>query len=320
MQPDVSVIIPLYNKEKYIEKAISSVVNQTHENFELIVVDDGSTDSGPEKVRSLVDERIIIISQENMGPGSARNKGINASRGRYIAFLDADDEWENDFLARSMSILENNKDCDVVVSNYYLDESVYFPKDKNVLRSDILAANNIKVIEGAWRLQSDIADTDLRSMICQFWTSVVFVKKNIISKYPFYEKNKCCYGEDLYVWLQLAVNHKIYFNPEPLAHYHTVNSDLAVGREACNKLEAFLIDPETIMDNCKDENRDLLEKWLVFFAFESARNRLALGKTQDVQFLLNKFPNIKKMPGYWLLAFKLKFPGLYKFLKKIKNI
>lgn len=97
---DFSVVIPLFNKASYILRAIHSVSTQATKNMELIVVDDGSTDHGPDIVRSIHDCRLRLIQQENKGVSEARNAGIRNSRGRIIAFLDADDEWKPDFLKR----------------------------------------------------------------------------------------------------------------------------------------------------------------------------------------------------------------------------
>ena len=93
-----SVVIPLYNKEKEIKRAIDSVLNQTFQDFELIVVNDESTDNSLSVVESIQDSRITIISQENKGEFGARNTGIINSHAPYIAFLDGDDEWKPEFL------------------------------------------------------------------------------------------------------------------------------------------------------------------------------------------------------------------------------
>ena len=97
-RPAVSVVIPLYNKDKYIARALDSVFGQTCQDFEVIVVDDGSTDNGAEIVRSYKDRRLRFIRQANAGPGAARNHGIQESRAPLLAFLDADDEWLPEFL------------------------------------------------------------------------------------------------------------------------------------------------------------------------------------------------------------------------------
>ena len=95
-----SVVIPLYNKEHYIEKTISSVLNQTFQDFEIIVIDDGSKDKSLSKARKLEkrSEKIRVIEQENQGVSVARNTGVEYAKGDYIAFLDADDEWRDNYL------------------------------------------------------------------------------------------------------------------------------------------------------------------------------------------------------------------------------
>ena len=98
MIPQVSVVIPLYNKAPYIDRALRSVLAQTFQDFEVIIVDDGSTDGGAEIVKSTTDKRIKLIQQKNRGVSAARNRGIQESKSKLIAFLDADDEWKSRFL------------------------------------------------------------------------------------------------------------------------------------------------------------------------------------------------------------------------------
>lgn len=89
----ISVVIPLYNKDKQIAKTLYSVLKQTYPNFEVIVVNDGSTDNSLSEVSKISDSRIRLICQENKGVSAARNRGIQEAKSDYIAFLDADDEW-----------------------------------------------------------------------------------------------------------------------------------------------------------------------------------------------------------------------------------
>ena len=97
--PLISVIIPIFNSDKYLSSCLNSVINQTLKNIEIICIDDGSTDQSLKIVEnySNFDERIIIISQKNEGSGIARNKGIKKSKGKYIAFMDSDDLYPNEF-------------------------------------------------------------------------------------------------------------------------------------------------------------------------------------------------------------------------------
>ena len=93
-----SVVIPLYNKERHIQRAIRSVLNQTHQAFELIIIDDGSTDNSFEMAASIQDPRIHIFRKQNRGLPATRNRGVRESANEWIAFLDADDEWLPGFL------------------------------------------------------------------------------------------------------------------------------------------------------------------------------------------------------------------------------
>jgi glycosyltransferase involved in cell wall biosynthesis len=116
----VSVIIPLFNKAPYIQRALDSVRAQTFVDFEVIVVDDGSTDDGGSLATAYSDSRIRTIAQKNAGPGAARNRGIAEARGEYLAFLDADDEWMPGFLATSLALLTKYGPEVTAISSGYL--------------------------------------------------------------------------------------------------------------------------------------------------------------------------------------------------------
>lgn len=113
MQPTVSVVMPVYNVEDYVSEAINSVLNQTFRNFELIIVDDGSTDRSLEICQSFDDDRIRIVSQRNRGLAGARNTGIIHSCGRFVAFLDSDDRWLPEKLELHVVHLSANLDVGV---------------------------------------------------------------------------------------------------------------------------------------------------------------------------------------------------------------
>jgi glycosyltransferase involved in cell wall biosynthesis len=113
----ISVIIPTYNRSHLIKDAVESVLSQTYQDFELIIIDDGSTDNTRE-VLAEYGERLQYIYQENQGRSAARNHGINLAKGEYIAFLDSDDVWFPDKLARQVPILESAPDNVVLVHGY----------------------------------------------------------------------------------------------------------------------------------------------------------------------------------------------------------
>lgn len=118
----VSVIIPYYNREETIIRSIKSVAAQTYKNFEIILVDDGSNDKGPEKVNEFIEENknltIIHLREKNGGPSKARNQGILASKGEYVAFLDSDDSWEKNKLEIQIGVMEKDKEIMITGTNY----------------------------------------------------------------------------------------------------------------------------------------------------------------------------------------------------------
>lgn len=116
-----SVVIPLYNKEHYIEKTLKSVLNQTLQDFEIIVVDDGSSDKSIDVAKSVVSDKIRIISQDNQGVSVARNTGIENAKGEYIAFLDADDEWKENYLETIDYLTNSYSQSDIFVTAYLVD-------------------------------------------------------------------------------------------------------------------------------------------------------------------------------------------------------
>ncbi len=120
----ISVVMPVYNVEKYVAESIQSVLNQSYENFELIIVDDGGQDKSIDICHQFDDPRIRIISQNNRGLAGARNSGINAAKGRYIAFLDSDDLWHKDKLSLHKIHLDSNGRIGVSYSSSrFIDEN-----------------------------------------------------------------------------------------------------------------------------------------------------------------------------------------------------
>ncbi|MBI2721824.1 MAG: glycosyltransferase [Bacteroidetes bacterium] len=117
MTPETSIIVPLFNAQSYIDETILSVLKQEYINWELIIVDDGSVDKSADKVNAyLYDTRIKYCYQTNQGVSSARNHGLIKAKGKYVAFLDADDVWLPDNLKEKIAVLEN-RDVDWVFSD-----------------------------------------------------------------------------------------------------------------------------------------------------------------------------------------------------------
>lgn len=182
MGPLISVIIPLYNCERYIEETIQSVLNQTYENIEIIVVDDGSSDNSKEVVKRLQlnDERIKYFYQSNSGVSVARNTGMEKAIGKYIAFLDSDDLWERDKLKLQVKKIEftNTNACYCGYKRYY--ESNQF-----------IIENYCQFNEG------EIAGDYLKGY--EYWaqTSSWLFNKDFIYSNGLKFTPKCNWGEDL---------------------------------------------------------------------------------------------------------------------------
>jgi glycosyltransferase involved in cell wall biosynthesis len=113
-----SVVIPLFNKARYIERTIASVLDQTMDDFEIVVVDDGSTDDGAMLVQRISDSRIRVIKQKNSGVSAARNNGIAAARGEWIAFLDADDWHHPQYLETLLKAQSMFPDAETIATHY----------------------------------------------------------------------------------------------------------------------------------------------------------------------------------------------------------
>ena len=123
---DISVIIPTYNSARYISEAVNSVLEQTFKAFEVLVIDDGSTDE-TEAIMSRYSAPVRYIRQQNAGVAAARNRGIEESRGRYVAFLDADDTWFPHKLERQLDALDKNRGCRICYSAFTVVDSTLAP-------------------------------------------------------------------------------------------------------------------------------------------------------------------------------------------------
>ena len=134
--PKVSIIVPIYNSEKYMEKCIDSILNQTLNDIEIILVNDGSTDSSLEIAERYKqrDKRVIIINQINSGPSIARNNGIKIATGKYIGFVDSDDYIEKTMYEKLFEVADNNK-VNVAMCNY--NEIFLYDNKKQVVKSNL---------------------------------------------------------------------------------------------------------------------------------------------------------------------------------------
>jgi glycosyltransferase involved in cell wall biosynthesis len=207
--PSVSVVIPLFNKEKEVLRSVNSVLSQTISDFEIVVVNDGSTDNGTDIVKAVKDARITVIDQENLGVSSARNRGITESRAELIAFLDADDEWKTDFLETILNLKKKFSPCQVFATNYV------FRRKNSYKRNTIIRGLPDDFEEGVLTDYFRIASHSDPPI----WSSAVAVKKRAIESVGGFPIGIAS-GEDLITWAKLASKYQIAYTSEPKAYFY----------------------------------------------------------------------------------------------------
>ena len=202
----ITVVMPLYNNAKEVQRALGSVLHQTVSDFEVVVVNDGSTDGGDAIVRMINDRRIRIINQNNKGVSAARNRGVAEAKGDLIAFLDADDEWKPDFLETIMRLYGNFTTCSLFATHYFYREI------DGTLRTPILR----KLPPGIWEgVLENYFETAAHSDP-PLWSSAIAVKKAaLLSAGGFPEGISI--GEDLLTWARLAMKFEIAYSKKQCA-------------------------------------------------------------------------------------------------------
>jgi glycosyltransferase involved in cell wall biosynthesis len=285
---------------------------QTYQDFEVIVVDDGSTDNSIDIVQQYNEPRLHVIRQDNAGPGAARNRGIKESNAAFLAFLDADDEWMPEFLEKSFNALEANPDCDLTTSASFIgpgrtDRTPFFRK--------------CGITEGPWRLPVNANLHELRGCIHIFNSDSTLCRRKVVEQYGgFYMKNGCAYGEDYYLWLQIMFNHKICRILEPLSWFHSEVSEYGLGRETDRPLDPFLTDTEAIRSNCPEDYRDLLETWLARYALSIAHRCIISNSRAHLSYLVETFPLMRRFRfEYFKLKLKMLFPILIPYLRYMRQ-
>ena len=209
MNNSFTVIIPLYNKEPYIKRALETVLNQTYDNFEMIIIDDGSTDEGVRIVSSIQDTRIKVFSQINSGVSAARNRGALLAKNQYLAFLDADDTWEPNFLQEISNLIDEFPYAGIYATN----NKFIYPSGKVMLESfsDLFNGNNIGIIEDYFGLFAKIQKSP-------FSNSNLCIPKKIYDEFGGY-KEGVKLTEDSDLWCRIALKYDIAYNIRPLANY-----------------------------------------------------------------------------------------------------
>lgn len=200
MTPFFSVVIPLYNKEAFIESTLQSVLQQSFDDFEIIIVDDGSTDQSFAKVTNLKHPKVLLFKQQNQGVSVARNFGIEQAKGKYIALLDADDTWYANHLFEQKKQIDTFPNAGLYCNNYEIFHNEHLCKK---------ATFNFSYHTECLIVEDYFKASIINSLA---WTSAVsFSKDNFIKLGRFNPNYKT--AQDLDLWIRFALNYPVSFNP-----------------------------------------------------------------------------------------------------------
>ncbi len=248
----LSIIIPVYNKRDYVRKAIESVMAQTYTDYELIVVDDGSTDGSGEICDSLSSQSTIhhpqstialrthVIHQANQGVAAARNNGVAVSKGEYVAFLDADDWWAPTYLERMMWLIEHYPEAGLYACNYW-----YVKTGKTRVGVTKMFDVSCMMCAREWKAgYINYPKTYYESVGMPVWTGATIMPRKVFDEmggFPLGIK----LGEDFLLWSKVALRYKVAFLNEALTYY---NNDIPAKLRATRNLHA----PERHMLFCME--------------------------------------------------------------------
>lgn len=203
----ISVVIPLYNKEHSILKAVQSVLNQTFEDFEVIIVNDGSTDNSVKVLKELNSHKIRIINKANGGVSSARNRGIKESNSDFVAFLDGDDWWDPSFLMTLTNLKVKYPDAGIYTGKYLM----VYNKKKSVKQ------NIFPEKEGYF---------DIYTHLHSIHSSSILVNKKVFEVCGFFDEN-LTHGEDIDMWIRIGYKFKLCYSDQIISFYNLGGNPLS---------------------------------------------------------------------------------------------
>ncbi|OGZ18365.1 MAG: hypothetical protein A2V72_01170 [Candidatus Nealsonbacteria bacterium RBG_13_37_56] len=289
--PKVSVIIPTYNRAQFLRRAIKSVLNQTFQDFELIVVDDGSTDD-TRKVVEFFPGIKYIYQNNSGGAGRPKNTGIKTAKGEYIAILDDDDEWFTTKLEKQVQFLEQNPAIDIVGCNYLINgkKEYKIPKQKDIFK-EILIADNIGP------------------------GSIMVYRKEVFDRVGLFDENLRS-SQDKEMRIRLAQKYKFGFIEEPLVNYYIGHDNISLAGLSVKEREK---DWQYIFEKYK--NYYLADKKLYSdkLRYDGTRYMLlGLSAKARKSFLSSIKKNPLNIKSFFYLFLSLSGTSFYKRLAKIK--
>ncbi|MBD2594105.1 glycosyltransferase [Nostoc spongiaeforme FACHB-130] len=258
--PKISVIIPTYNSEETIKTTIDSVLSQSFTDFELIVINDGSTDSTLDVVSQIQDSRLKVFSFENAGGNVSRNRGLKQAVGEFVSFLDADDVWTSDKLVSQLEVLQDNIDARIAYSwTDYIDENGKF----------LVSGSHITV-------NGDVYERLLVSNFLENGSNPLIYREALIELGGFDESLSA--AQDWDMWLRLATKYSFVCVPKVQILYrvsaNSLSSNLVRQEKAClHVLEGAYHTRKLVNKNVWDLSLTNLYKYLVCKALQEPFNR-----------------------------------------------
>lgn len=238
MSRKVSVILPVYNAENTVKQALISIVNQTYNNLEIIIINDGSNDNTEEIVRSVADSRIIYVKNDkNEGLIYTLNRGLSMATGEYIARMDADDISLPDRLEKQVNFLDNNKDYIMVGGQ------IEFFGNTNSNKAYILPCN----------------DDDIRAGLlyyCPFYHPTVLFRKEVVSLYKLFYNKDYIHAEDYKMWSDISAIGKMYNIPDIVLKYRISDNQISNKYSLPQIKKSIQIKRENIKSFLKNINFD----------------------------------------------------------------
>jgi glycosyltransferase involved in cell wall biosynthesis len=223
--PKVSVVIPAYNAMAYLPETIANVLKQTYTDFEVVVVNDGSTDKIEEWITQISDRRVKFISQANLGLAGARNTGIRESQGEYLAFLDADDLWESTKLAKQVQVLDSHSKVGLVYTWVaYVDDQ---------------GNSTGRVVRN--QQEGDVWQQLTKGNLVECG-SVAMVRRECFEKCGLFDCNLGSFVEDWDMWLRIANHYQFKVVKQPLVYYRQVSTSASRNWQAMAKSYQLVIE------------------------------------------------------------------------------
>lgn len=241
----ISIITASYNYENFIKETIQSILNQTYQDWELIVIDDCSTDNSVEVIKSFKDDRIkLIVNEKNLGLAATVRRGIENATGEWIAFLESDDIWEKDCLEKRVEVAKKYPDIGLIFNSVEM-----FGEQKKLDRLKKVIEANVK------RLKKNTFPTNIFKQIIYFNVVLTFSAAMINSK-VLLETNTTVDKElDWWMFIHLARNYDVYYIPEPLTKWR-MHSDSYINKKS--KKVSIPINLQSMVDIYKTEKEPAL--------------------------------------------------------------